>query len=609
VWNDLDGSGANNGAEPEIPGVVVYLDLLDNGILDGADPWVFTDSNGYYEFTDLTPGTYVVREVDPNGFTSTGDIDGPNDNTIAVQVLAGAHSPGNDFYDRQVFPANLDKELVPLPDDLINTAHPLVTIGEILTYRVTITIEGNYSGSDITVTDTLDHGLAFLRCISADVTIDSDLTVENEAELCDDSSDPNGNPSVADIGGDAEDVARVITFDLGDVDNASSEDREIVIEYEVIVLDIADNVNGVILNNSVEWSEEVGTVSAEEVEIIEPLLQNEKTVSSPIAEPGDLITFFIEISHMGDSLSDAFDVVIYDDVPPIFTYVPASLRSISGPAPTSLDDSAAPLLVVSWLDTNDLGLGETVVVAFDVILGPLQPGNSAVNTTSAEWSSFPGDRRTPPSDSHNIYSTERWYDPPSAIDIYGGITSSAVVTYDVGEFDGFELPFTGFPPDVITELPMPLGGQELEALGDLWLEIPSLQVRAPIVGIPMSEDGWDVTYLGNDIGYLNGSAFPTLSGNTVLTAHVFNANGRPGPFIYLDQLAAGETFTLHAFGQAYTYEVQSSQRVLSSDLSVLGHLEGDWITLITCAGFNPLTQSYNYRRAVHAVLVDVSLDH
>jgi LPXTG-site transpeptidase (sortase) family protein len=426
-----------------------------------------------------------------------------------------------------------------------------------------------------------------------------------------DSSNPAGNPTVVGSSPADEDQGRIVTFDLGNVENTSGGDLDIVIEYRVMVLDIASNANGTVLSNRASWNQEAGTVSALPVTIIEPFLEIEKTVSSAIAQPGDTLTFFITLTHSADSQSDAFDVIITDVVEPIFTYQAGSLRSISGVAPTSLDESGAPTLTVSWLDANAIPVGDSVTIAFDVILGDLQPGNTAFNVASAEWSSFPGDRHDPPPGSHNIYSTERWYDPPSSIDIYGGITASAVVTYDLDsrlEDGNFALPFTGFAPNEVTVLPEIEVGHELENLGNLWLEIPTLGISQTIVGVPLTEDGWDVNYLGNSIGYLNGSAFPTLSGNTVLTAHVYNAQGASGPFLNLDRLRVGDTFILHAFGQAYTYRISNSQRVGFNDLSVLSHLDGDWVTLLTCAGFNANTGQYDYRRAVQASLVSSTPD-
>jgi sortase (surface protein transpeptidase) len=44
------------------------------------------------------------------------------------------------------------------------------------------------------------------------------------------------------------------------------------------------------------------------------------------------------------------------------------------------------------------------------------------------------------------------------------------------------------------------------------------------------------------------------------------------------------------------------------DMSVLGHREYDWVTLITCKYFNEYLNEYEARVVVQAVLMKVELD-
>jgi hypothetical protein len=69
-WNDMDGDGVLSGA-PALAGVEIYLDLNQNGALDAGEPTQITGDNGEYRFTGLEAGTYVVREVVPEGFEQT----------------------------------------------------------------------------------------------------------------------------------------------------------------------------------------------------------------------------------------------------------------------------------------------------------------------------------------------------------------------------------------------------------------------------------------------------------------------------------------------------------------------------------------------------------
>jgi len=92
----------------------------------------------------------------------------------------------------------------------------------------------------------------------------------------------------------------------------------------------------------------------------------------------------------------------------------------------------------------------------------------------------------------------------------------------------------------------------------------------------------------------------------VLTGHVWNADNTPGIFAGIKNLKYGDRFTLHAFGQTYVYEVRENTRLWGSSVSkVFKHEEYDWVTLLTCEGYNPLTSGYRFRRMVRAVLVEI----
>jgi LPXTG-site transpeptidase (sortase) family protein len=166
------------------------------------------------------------------------------------------------------------------------------------------------------------------------------------------------------------------------------------------------------------------------------------------------------------------------------------------------------------------------------------------------------------------------------------------------------IPLTGFAQNRVTYLPEP---EVTYADSDLWLEIPALGVEMDIVGIPQSADGtWDVSWLGEDAGWLAGTAYPTWDGNSVITGHVWNADNTPGPFNGLSNMRYGQQVILHANGAEYVYEVRSVDLVgPNSAASMLRHQNNPWITLVTCVGYNESTDSYRYRVLVRAVLVEV----
>lgn len=168
-----------------------------------------------------------------------------------------------------------------------------------------------------------------------------------------------------------------------------------------------------------------------------------------------------------------------------------------------------------------------------------------------------------------------------------------------------DLPDTGFPRGEVTSLPAQPASKAY-AETTMMLEIPKLGVEMPIVGVPQSDSGWDVTWLGSSAGYLAGSAFPTWEGNTVLTAHVWDSWNQPVPFSELKTLKYGDQFYIHAWGLTYTYEVRAQRLLFPNRVSsVMEHKDYDWVTLLTCEFYNPFTGDYFLRRSVKAVLVSV----
>ena len=168
------------------------------------------------------------------------------------------------------------------------------------------------------------------------------------------------------------------------------------------------------------------------------------------------------------------------------------------------------------------------------------------------------------------------------------------------------IPVTGFAPNQVTPLPVQPADKAYKSLGELRIEIPTLGINFPIVGAAITKNGWDLTWLQNNVAYLEGSAYPTLEGNTVLMAHATDANNNLGPFSDIKGMQSGQKIYLHSNGQSYIYQVQENKKILPSDISTaFKHEEYSWITLVTCEDYNAKTGVYDYRRMVRATLVSV----
>jgi len=170
----------------------------------------------------------------------------------------------------------------------------------------------------------------------------------------------------------------------------------------------------------------------------------------------------------------------------------------------------------------------------------------------------------------------------------------------------FWMPSTGFAPNRVTAIKEQPKEEQYKDLNSLELVIPSLSLQTDIVGVLPKSTGWDLTWLWNQAGYLQGTAFPTYEGNSVLTAHVSLPNGKPGPFANLSVLKYDDPIKINAWGNTYTYRVRSVERVLPDDRSAFRHEEKSWLTLITCQGFDEASGTYQYRTVVRAALVEVN---
>ena len=129
------------------------------------------------------------------------------------------------------------------------------------------------------------------------------------------------------------------------------------------------------------------------------------------------------------------------------------------------------------------------------------------------------------------------------------------------------------------------------------------------MGIPLNPDGeWDLTWLGNQAGYLDGTAYPTHAGNSVITGHVYLADGSPGPFVNLHSLRYGDSIIIHLDGQSYIYQVRSDTVISPDNNSTFKHEVYPWLTLVTCKDYDAASGTYAHRVTVQAVLIKIETD-
>jgi LPXTG-site transpeptidase (sortase) family protein len=271
------------------------------------------------------------------------------------------------------------------------------------------------------------------------------------------------------------------------------------------------------------------------------------------------------------------------------------------------DDVKIPITSATY--TNESGVGPQVTLAIngnsDLAVGDYRlivcGTTSIVDTNGAPLNGEPG------TDSQYDFSVQTATATPTAQPTKRPTipqTPTPLPTTIAQSGAGLPIPITGFAPGNRAVLPAQNAAQQYADLGDLWLEIPALGVERPIVGVPQNAQGWDVSWLGDDIGWLNGTAYPTWQGNSVLTGHVYDANGQPGPFVGLDKLKWGDQVIVHAFGAEYIYEVREVSLIADQGSArVVKHEDDSWLTLLTCSGYDSVSGTYLFHQMVRAAFV------
>ncbi|MBM3934234.1 MAG: CHRD domain-containing protein [SAR202 cluster bacterium] len=87
-FNDLNGNGQRDEGEPGIQGVTIFLDNNENDLHDSGELSAVTDEFGAFVIHNVAPGTHIVDEVTPAGWTQTA----PNGGGAFVNVVAGENA-------------------------------------------------------------------------------------------------------------------------------------------------------------------------------------------------------------------------------------------------------------------------------------------------------------------------------------------------------------------------------------------------------------------------------------------------------------------------------------------------------------------------------------
>lgn len=136
------------------------------------------------------------------------------------------------------------------------------------------------------------------------------------------------------------------------------------------------------------------------------------------------------------------------------------------------------------------------------------------------------------------------------------------------------------------------------------LIVPSLGLEEPIMRILVRDGSWDISKLNASVGHLQTTGehpgddlAMTFVGHTTIPP-------RTGPFAYLYQLSHGDRIIYRWNGMDYIYEVNQIMEVVPTQVGTLYENNGEMMMLVTCAGWNGETGTYDTRLVTRAILVD-----
>jgi uncharacterized repeat protein (TIGR01451 family) len=323
VLLDDNGNGVLDAGDTNgLSGVTVTL-LTTNSVVVATTT---TGINGTYSFTNLPPGSYIVRETDLAGYQSMDDVVPPNDNLIPVTVVSGDVVVGRNFLD-SYYSFTVAKSW--LSDSQTNTVYPDLTIGERVVYRIRVDVS-NGVATNMVVTDLVPDGLDWVgsnpnaglsfpglgyRFV---VPTGGPVFATNAAQGLN-VFDPDPSPaSSLDIIGSGADITFTIPA-ITNVPDGIASNNYFFLDMEFVVLDDSDfnvGINPVIrsYSNGVNVADSFTNQAtyASPYRIAEHDLRIMKYMAPQVGDAGDLVTITLVVSNRIQATSSAYDVQVSD---------------------------------------------------------------------------------------------------------------------------------------------------------------------------------------------------------------------------------------------------------------------------------------------------------
>ncbi|MGF1677722.1 MAG: beta strand repeat-containing protein [Candidatus Methylacidiphilales bacterium] len=353
----------------------------------------------------VTPGQTLTSDLNVTFSSQNGVVTGertgasvadPEDNTPPTNdAILNNYAVGVDTSVTAVNPFSVTKTLN--ATSVATTAGSSVTIGEILTYQLEVSVmEG--TTNNISLVDTLPAGLEYIAGTAA-ISNANGITV---------------NGFAANIAGQILTITATSAVNPGGSnatanDPATADTDSFFITYQVRVANVATNTSGTNLVNDVDATA-TGTPpdinNQVTVTVVEPRLAIDKTITSSTAglDAGDTVTYQIEITHAAASTAAAFDLIVNDTIPADLQNVTlvsavvtdgATTTNVAPAGTNQIQIAGSTISSTGTLDllrdTNGVGNHQKLVITVSgVVKNDTNVGKLISNTATVLWSSLDG---------------------------------------------------------------------------------------------------------------------------------------------------------------------------------------------------------------------------
>lgn len=308
------------------------------------------------------------------------DAVNPSEALNNIATATGTSQPGVVVGERTFGPVSDDATLnVPavftLTKGITSPAGGTVKIGDLVTYSVNVTLlEG--TTNNISLTDLLPAGMTYLNG-SAVVSNANGMTV---------------NGFAANAVGNTLSISATSIVNPGNVDNtATTDSATFTITYQAVVDDVAGNVSGTLLTNSLTGGGDgtpPSTPPPVTTTVTEPQLQISKLVDDATANLGQTLHFTLTIQNLNVvNGADAYDLLVRDALP---AGLAGLANIVVNGATVEANNSTGSLLD---LKLSQLALGATATITFDATVDTNAAliGTNIDNNARLYWDSQPGE--------------------------------------------------------------------------------------------------------------------------------------------------------------------------------------------------------------------------